>query len=97
MREFAVSPRTGPRRCPFSIVCHCRNVKGSHLPGISQRHAAPGRVNVGPVTRDELPVLRYPGRAKSVDGLAGGSLYVSYSTNKEDVEYTRVPLPALAY
>jgi hypothetical protein len=26
-----------------------------------------------------------------------GWLYVGYSTNKEDVEYTRVPLSALGY
>jgi hypothetical protein len=51
----------------------------------------------------DLPAQRTPGRAK----LAGysypksmlwkDSLYVAYSTNEEDVQYTRVPLASLAY
>jgi len=51
----------------------------------------------------ELPALRYPGRAKRAgysypkSMVWQGSLYVGYSTNKEDVEYTRVPVTALGY
>jgi hypothetical protein len=51
----------------------------------------------------DLQALRYPGTAKSVgysypkSMVWQGSLYVAYSTNKEDVEYTRVPLTALGY
>lgn len=52
---------------------------------------------------DDLQVQRYPGKAKTLgysypkSMLWDGFLYVSYATNKEDVEYTRVPLPSLGH
>jgi hypothetical protein len=51
---------------------------------------------------EDLQELRYAGQAKSAGYHYPKSmiwqdyLYVSYSTNKEDVEYTRVPLTGLA-
>ncbi len=51
----------------------------------------------------ELQALRYPGKAKTLgysypkSMVHDGYLYVAYSVNKEDVEYTRVPLSSLAY
>ena len=51
----------------------------------------------------ELPAQRTPGRAKLLgysypkSMLWGESLFVAYSTNEEDVQYTRVPLASLAY
>jgi hypothetical protein len=53
-------------------------------------------------TRDNLQVQRYKGKNKGVgysypkSMVWQGSLYVSYVTNKEDVEYTRVPLTSLS-
>ncbi len=49
----------------------------------------------------ELQSLRYPGRAKTLgysypkSMIHNGYLYVSYSVNKEDVQYTRVPVSEL--
>lgn len=51
----------------------------------------------------ELQPLRYAGKAKTLgydypkSMVHAGYLYVGYSVNKEDVEYTRVPLTSLAY
>ncbi len=53
---------------------------------------------------DDIQPLRYSGKAKSANSgysypksmVAGDYLYVSYATNKEDVEYTRVPLSAIS-
>ena len=51
----------------------------------------------------ELQPLRYAGKAKTLgydypkSMVHDGFLYVGYSVNKEDVEYTRVPLTSLAY
>jgi hypothetical protein len=51
----------------------------------------------------DLQAQRYPGTAKTLgysypkSMVWQGSLYVGYATNKEDVEYTRVPLASLAY
>lgn len=54
-------------------------------------------------TGADLQKLRYEGKAKRVgyhypkSMIAGKYLYVAYATNKEDVEYTRVPLEFLLY
>lgn len=53
---------------------------------------------------DDIQPLRYPGKAKSANSgysypksmIAGDYLYVSYATNKEDVQFTRVPLTSIA-
>jgi hypothetical protein len=51
----------------------------------------------------ELQALRYAGKAKTLgydypkSMVHDGYLYVAYSVNKEDVEYTRVPLTSLSY
>ena len=51
---------------------------------------------------DNLQTQRYRGKNKGVgysypkSMVWQGSLYVSYATNKEDVEYTRVPLTSLS-
>lgn len=51
----------------------------------------------------ELPPRRWEGKAKTLgysypkSMVANGYLYVGYSTNKEDIELTRVPLASLAY
>ena len=51
----------------------------------------------------ELQARRYDGKAKTLgysypkSMVHDGHLYVAYSVNKEDVEYTRVPLTSLAY
>ena len=51
----------------------------------------------------ELQAQRYTGQAKTLgynypkSMVSGGSLYVGYATNKEDVELTRVPLASLGY
>lgn len=51
----------------------------------------------------DLQPLRYAGKAKTLgydypkSMVYEGYLYVGYSVNKEDVEYTRVPLTSLAY
>jgi hypothetical protein len=51
----------------------------------------------------DLQAQRYPGTAKTLgynypkSMVWQGSLYVGYATNKEDVEYTRVPLASLGY
>lgn len=51
----------------------------------------------------DLQALRYEGKAKTPgydypkSMVHDGYLYVAYSVNKEDVEYTRVPLSSLAY
>ena len=53
---------------------------------------------------DDIQGLRYPGKAKSSNSgysypksmVAGDYLYVSYATNKEDVQYTRVPLASIS-
>ena len=50
---------------------------------------------------DDLQPLRYPGRYKRAgysypkSVIWENHLYVSYATNKEDVQYTRVPLDSL--
>ncbi|WP_297097620.1 exo-alpha-sialidase [uncultured Draconibacterium sp.] len=50
---------------------------------------------------EDLQPLRYPGKAKRPgyhypkSMIWQGALYVAYATNKEDVEYTRVPLESL--
>ncbi len=52
---------------------------------------------------NELQALRYAGKAKTLgydypkSMVHDGYLYVAYSVNKEDVEYTREPLTSLAY
>lgn len=49
----------------------------------------------------ELQALRYPGKAKTLgysypkSMIHNGYLYVAYSVNKEDVQYTRVPVSGL--
>jgi hypothetical protein len=49
----------------------------------------------------DLPAQRYPGKAKTLGysypkaTIWNGYLYVSYSTNKEDAQYTRIPLSSL--
>lgn len=54
-------------------------------------------------TGADLQALRFPGKAKRIgyhypkSMVAGEYLYVAYATNKEDVEYTRVPLKDLLY
>ncbi|MBO7325611.1 MAG: exo-alpha-sialidase [Bacteroidales bacterium] len=53
---------------------------------------------------DDIQALRYPGKAKSSNSgysypksmVAGDYLYVSYATNKEDIQFTRVPLASIA-
>jgi hypothetical protein len=51
----------------------------------------------------DLQAQRYPGKAKGrgysypKSMVHQGFLYVAYATNKEDVEFTRVPLGGLAY
>lgn len=51
---------------------------------------------------DDIQPLRYEGSAKRAgyhypkSMVAGDYLYVAYTTNKEDVEYTRVPLSAIS-
>lgn len=52
----------------------------------------------------DIQPLRYAGKAKSSNSgysypksmVAGDFLYVSYATNKEDVQYTRVPLASIS-
>ena len=52
---------------------------------------------------DELQPLRYPGKYKRIgysypkSVIWGDYLYVSYATNKEDVELTRIPINNLLY
>ncbi len=51
----------------------------------------------------DLQAQRYTGKAKTLgynypkSMVYNGYLYVGYATNKEDVEYTRVPLASLTY
>lgn len=53
---------------------------------------------------EDIQALRYPGKAKSSNSgysypksmVAGDFLYVAYATNKEDVQYTRVPLKSIS-
>jgi hypothetical protein len=51
----------------------------------------------------DLQAQRYPGKAKGrgysypKSMIHAGHLYVSYATNKEDVEFTRVPVASLVY
>ncbi len=53
---------------------------------------------------EDIQPLRYPGKAKSSNSgysypksmVAGDYLYVSYATNKEDVQYTRIPLASIS-
>ena len=50
---------------------------------------------------NDLPAQRYSGKSKTLgfsypkSMVHNGFLYVAYSTNKEDVEYTRIPLSSL--
>ena len=51
----------------------------------------------------DLQAQRYSGAAKTLgynypkSMVYDGYLYVAYATNKEDVQYTRVPLSSLVY
>ena len=53
-------------------------------------------------SNDEMPALRYTGNAKRAgyhypkSMVYNGYLYVAYATNKEDVQYTRVPLSSIS-
>lgn len=51
---------------------------------------------------DDLPDQRYSGKAKTLGYsypkamISNGWLYVGYSTNKDDVQYTRIPISSIA-
>lgn len=53
-------------------------------------------------SNNEMPTLRYAGKAKRAgyhypkSMVYNGFLYVAYATNKEDVQYTRVPLSSIS-
>lgn len=53
-------------------------------------------------SNNEMPALRYTGKAKRAgyhypkSMVYNGYLYVAYATNKEDVQYTRVPLSSIS-
>ena len=53
-------------------------------------------------SNNEMPTLRYAGQAKRAgyhypkSMVYNGYLYVSYATNKEDVQYTRIPLSSIS-
>lgn len=53
-------------------------------------------------TQSDIPELQYTGKAKRLgyhypkSAVLGDYLYVSYATNKEHVDYTRIPLSAIS-
>ncbi len=52
---------------------------------------------------EDLPAMRFDGRYKRIgysypkSFVHAGSIYVSYATNKERVEYTRIPISSIQY
>ncbi len=85
---FACNPVNNKTRLPLALVL---SRDGNHFDKAYLLRSS-----------DEIPVLRYEGKAKRAgyhypkSTVYNGNLYVAYATNKEDVQYTRIPLDGIS-
>ncbi len=85
---FACNPVNNKTRLPLALVL---SKDGNHFDKAYLLRSS-----------NEIPNLRYEGKAKRAgyhypkSTVYNGNLYVAYATNKEDVQYTRIPLDGIS-